>query len=56
MSAELVESVLSRQLDDLEPPLKRHGYCIKDLVKQFDARPNEIKSAVQQRAGSGPSR
>ena len=44
VSAELVESVLSRQLDDLEPTLTRHGYRIKDLVDQFDARPNEIKA------------
>jgi hypothetical protein len=41
---ELVESVLSRQLDDLEPTLTRHGYRIKDLVEQFDARPSEIKA------------
>lgn len=44
LSAELVESVLSRQLDDLEPTLTRHGYRIKDLVEQFDARPTEIKA------------
>ncbi|CAD0264327.1 hypothetical protein DENIT_70066 [Pseudomonas veronii] len=36
--------MLSRQLDDLEPTLTRHGYRIKDLVDQFDARPNEIKA------------
>ncbi|RML76544.1 hypothetical protein ALQ90_03715 [Pseudomonas savastanoi pv. savastanoi] len=40
----MVESVLSRQLDDLEPTLTRHGYRIKDLVEQFDARPTEIKA------------
>ncbi len=22
----------------------RHGYCIKDLAEQFDARPAEIKA------------
>ncbi|AAO54412.1 hypothetical protein APX70_03380 [Pseudomonas syringae pv. maculicola] len=44
VSAELVKSVLSRQLDDLEPTLTRHGYRIKDLVEQFDARPTEIKA------------
>lgn len=44
ISAELVESVLSRQLDDLEPTLTRRGYHIKDLVEQFDARPSEIKA------------
>ena len=29
---------------DLEPTLTRHGYRIKDLVEQFDARPTEIKA------------
>lgn len=32
ITATLVESVLSRQLDDLEPTLKRHGYRLKDLT------------------------
>jgi hypothetical protein len=44
VSGELVESVLSRQLDDLEPTLTRHGYRVKDLVDQFDAKPAEIKA------------
>ncbi len=44
VSVELVESVLSRQLDDLEPTLTRHGYRVKDLVAQFDAKPAEIKA------------
>lgn len=44
VSAALVESVLSRQLDDLEPTLTRHGYRVKDLVEQFDAKPAEIKA------------
>lgn len=44
ISAEVVESVLSRQIDDLEPTLTRNGYRLKDLVEQFDARPAEIKA------------
>jgi hypothetical protein len=44
VSAELVESVLSQQLDDLEPTLTHRGYRIKDPVEQFDARPNETKA------------
>jgi type II secretory pathway predicted ATPase ExeA len=44
VSAEVVESVLSRQIDDLEPTLTRHGYRIKELVEQFDAKPAEIKA------------
>ncbi len=37
VTAALVETVLSRQLDDLEPTLTRHGYRLKDMVEQFDA-------------------
>lgn len=33
VTAELVETVLSRQLDDLEPTLMRHGYRLKDMVE-----------------------
>jgi hypothetical protein len=39
-----VENVLSKQLNDLEPTLTRHGYRVKDLVEQFDARPAELKA------------
>ena len=39
----MVENVLSPQLGDLEPTLTRHGYRIKDLVEQFDARPTKSK-------------
>ncbi|MDQ1814089.1 hypothetical protein RBA41_12305 [Massilia sp. CCM 9210] len=42
--AALVETVLSRQLDDLEPTLTRHGYGLKDMVEQFDAKPAEIRA------------
>jgi hypothetical protein len=44
VSVEVVESVLSRQIDDLEPTLTRHGYGIKDLVEQFDSKAGEIKA------------
>jgi type II secretory pathway predicted ATPase ExeA len=44
VTAALVETVLSRQLDDLEPTLTRHGYRLKDMVEQFDAKPAEIRA------------
>lgn len=44
VTADLVKSVLSRQLDDLEPTLARHGYRLKDMVEQFDVKPAEIKA------------
>ncbi len=44
VTAELVDSLLSRQLDDLEPTLARHGYRLKDMTEQFDAKAAEIRA------------
>ena len=44
IGVKVVESVLSRQIDDLEPTLTRNGYRLKDLVEQFDAKPAEIRA------------
>jgi type II secretory pathway predicted ATPase ExeA len=44
VSVGLAKSVLSKQLDDLEPTLTRHGYCLRDLAEQFGAKPAEIKA------------
>ena len=42
-----VETVLSRRLDDLEPHLTRHGYDLRSLCEQFDARPAEIRQLLR---------
>jgi type II secretory pathway predicted ATPase ExeA len=39
----MIESVLSKQIDDLEPTLTRHGYDVRGLAEQFNAKPAEIK-------------
>jgi type II secretory pathway predicted ATPase ExeA len=44
VSEALVDSILSKQIDDLEPTLTRHGYSIKSLAEQFNTRPAEIRS------------
>lgn len=44
VTSELVGAVLSRQLDDLEPTLVRHGYRLKDMVEQFDAKAAEVRA------------
>ena len=44
VSVEVVESVLSRHIDDLEPTLTRNGYRMKDLVEQFGGRAHEFKA------------
>jgi type II secretory pathway predicted ATPase ExeA len=33
VTAEVVETVLSRQIDDLEPTLARHGYRLYDMTE-----------------------
>jgi type II secretory pathway predicted ATPase ExeA len=43
VSADVVESVLSRHIDDLEPTLTRNGYRMKDLVD----RPGQTSEARQ---------
>ena len=54
IDAATVEGVLSRQIDDLEPQLTRHGYDTKSLADQFDARPAEIRQLL--RGGLDPAR
>ena len=44
VSAELVEALLARHLEDLESTLTRQGYGVKELVQNFDAKPAEIKA------------
>jgi type II secretory pathway predicted ATPase ExeA len=43
----LVESVLSRHIDDIEPRLTRHGYNVRVLAEQFSAKPAEIRQLLR---------
>lgn len=47
LSAEVVETVLSHALDDLEPRLTRHGYSVRTLSEQFNAKPAEIRRLMR---------
>ena len=47
LTAEVVEAVLSSQLDDVEPRLTRHGYSVRTLSEQFNAKPAEIKRLLR---------
>lgn len=47
LTVEVVEAVLSSQLDDVEPRLTRHGYSVRTLSEQFNARPAEIKRLLR---------
>ena len=54
VDASIVETVLSRQIDDLEPQLTRHGYDVRALCDQFDAKPADIRNLL--RGGLNPQR
>lgn len=47
LSAEVVEAALSSPLDELEPRLTRHGYSVRTLSEQFNAKPAEIKRLMR---------
>lgn len=47
VDASIIESVLSRGIDDLEPQLVRHGYDLRSLCEQFDAKPAEIRQLLR---------
>ena len=55
VSAAVIEGVLSRHLDDLEPRLTQHGYSVRSLAEQFSAKPAEIRQFLggELRAFSG---
>jgi type II secretory pathway predicted ATPase ExeA len=54
VDASIVETVLSRRIDDLEPQLIRHGYDVKALCEQFDTKPAEIRQLLH--GGLNPQR
>lgn len=47
IDASVVETVLSRRIDDLEPELTRHGYDVRTLCDQFDAKAIEIRQLMR---------
>src|SRR3546814_9022123 len=44
VTAEIVEQVLSRALDDLEPTLTRNGSDAGALASQLNTRPSDIRA------------
>ena len=56
IDASVVEAILSRQLNDLEPQLTRNGYDVRSLVEQFDAKPSEIRQLLRGDLDPGRSR
>ena len=41
---ELIESVVSKRINDLEPILARHGYSLTDLTERFGASMKELRA------------
>lgn len=52
----IVDSVLSKQIDDLEPTLTRHGYTPKVLTDLLGTKPGEIRALFKQTLGADRSR
>lgn len=44
VTLEIVEQVLSRAIDDLEPTLTRNGYDAASLASQLNARPSDVRA------------
>lgn len=44
VTAAVVEQVLSRAIDDLEPTLNRNGYDAAGIAQQFNAKPSDVRA------------
>jgi hypothetical protein len=47
VTATLAETVLSRQIDDLEPRLTRYGYDVKSIAEEFRIEPADVRLFLQ---------
>lgn len=56
ISEAIVDSVLSKQIDDLELTLTRHGYTPKVLTELLGTKPGEIRALFKQTLGVDRSR
>jgi hypothetical protein len=52
----IVDSVLSKQIDDREPTLTRHGYTGKGLAELLDTKLGEVMAMFRQTLGAERSR
>jgi type II secretory pathway predicted ATPase ExeA len=43
----VVDAVLSRQLDELEPRLTRHGYDVRSIADEFRVKPADVRLFLQ---------
>jgi type II secretory pathway predicted ATPase ExeA len=47
VTATLTETVLLRQIDDLEPRLTRYGYDVKSIAEEFRIKPADVRLFLQ---------
>ena len=44
METEIIDSILAKDINALEPLSTRHGYNVKALAELLDTKPTEIRS------------
>jgi len=47
VTVEVIESILAKDIDELEPRLTRHGYNAKVLAEVLNAKPSEIRALLR---------
>jgi type II secretory pathway predicted ATPase ExeA len=47
VTVEVIESILAKDIDELEPRLTRHGYNAKVLAEVLNAKPREIRALLR---------
>lgn len=53
VTSEIIEGILTKDIDALEPRLTRHGYHVKALTELLNVRPAEIKSFLHGQLAPG---
>ena len=56
ITVDVVDSILSKKLDDLEPTLIRHGYSVKELTEELGLPAKEIKALFHNQLEPGRSK
>jgi hypothetical protein len=54
LTTEVVETVLSNALDDLEPRLTRHGCDVRSIADEFRMRPSDVRLFLQAQRDQHP--
>jgi hypothetical protein len=53
VTVEVIESILAKDINDLEPRLTRNGYNVKVLTEVLHAKPHEIRALLRGQLPSG---